>query len=89
MNGGQRVSDVLNGEPSPKGTPNQTATENWNTDNWDLFSILFFATTGYAHVVIRQFEGRKQGGELGDGVAAWQALAEKYDSYTIETRHAC
>ena len=83
------IFDVLNGEECPQDTSNPDAIEKWNSDNWDLFSILFFATTGSAHTVVRQFEGKKQGEGLGNGVAAWEALAEKYDSFTKETRRAC
>ncbi|CAN0584727.1 unnamed protein product, partial [Ectocarpus sp. 12 AP-2014] len=63
--------------------------EKWNSDNWDLFSILFFATTGSANTVVRQHEGKKQGEGFGNGTAAWLVLAEKYDSHTKEPRRAC
>ena len=50
---------------------------------------MFFATTGSANILVRQFESKRQGEGLGDGISAWLALAEKYDSYTKETRRAC
>lgn len=53
------IFDVQNGELSPQGASNQTATGKRNTDNWDLISIMFFATTGSAHNVAREFEGQK------------------------------
>ncbi|CAN0436056.1 unnamed protein product, partial [Ectocarpus sp. 13 AM-2016] len=82
------IFDVLNGEECSQDTSNPAAIENWNSDNWDLFSILFFATTGSANTVVRHYEGKKQGEGLVDGAAAWLTLAEKYDSHTKETRRA-
>ena len=41
------------------------------------------------NILVRQFEGKRQGEGLGDGIFAWLALAKKYDSYTKETRRAC
>ena len=50
---------------------------------------MFLTTTGSANTLVRQFKGKTQGEGLGDGISAWLALAEKYDSYTKETRCAC
>ena len=33
--------------------------------------------------------GKRQGEALGDGISAWLALAERYDSYVKETRRSC
>ena len=85
----KRLFGVLNGNPCPEGNTNATAIEQWNSDNCDLFSILFFATTRSADILVRQLEGKRQGEGLGDGIFAWLALAETYDSYTKETRRAC
>ena len=49
---------------------------------------MFFATTGSENIIVRQFEGKRQGEGLGDGIATWLALAEKDDSYTKKTRRA-
>ena len=38
---------------------NGTAIEQWSSNNCDLFSILFFATTGSANILVRQFEGAR------------------------------
>ena len=85
----KRLFGVLNRNPCPEGDTNATAIEQWNSDNCDLYSTLFFATTGSANILVHQFEGKRQGEGLGDGISAWLALAEKYDSYTKETRRAC
>ena len=37
----------------------------------------------------RQFEGGRQGEGLGGGISTWLALAEKFGSYTKDTRRAC
>lgn len=62
--------DVLNGEGCPQGTKEAATIEKWNTNNWDIFSILFFATNGLANTLLRQFEGKKKGSGLGDGAVA-------------------
>ena len=85
----KRLFGVRNRNPCPEGDANATAIEQWNSDSCDLFSILFFATTGSANIFVRQFMGKRRVEVLGDGISAWLALAEKYDSYTKETRRAC
>ena len=85
----KRLFGVLNGSPCPEGDTNATAIEQGNSGKYDNFSIWFFAITGSANILVRQFKGKIQGEGLGDGVSARLALAEKYDSYTKETRRAC
>ena len=85
----KRLFGILNGNPCSEGDTNATVIEQWNSDNCNLFFILFFATTGSANILACQVEGKIQGEGLGDGISAWLALAEKYDSYTKETRRAC
>ena len=85
----KRLFGVLNGNPCPEVETNATAIEQWNSYSCDLFSILLFATTGSANILVRQFESKRQGEGLGDEITAWLAVAEKYDSYTKETRRAC
>ena len=85
----KRLFGILNGSPCPEGDTNATALEQWNSDNCDLFFILFFATTGSANILVRQFESKIQGEGLGDGISAWLTLAEKYDSDTKKTHRSC
>ena len=85
----KRLFGALNRNLCPKGDTNATAIEQWNSDNSYLFSILLFATTGSVNILVRQFEGNRQGKGLGDGISALLGLAEKYYSYTKEARRAC
>ena len=85
----KRLFGVLNGNPCPEGDTNATAIEQGNSEKCNQFSIWFFATTGSPNILVRQFKGKIQGEGLGDGISARLALAEKYDSYTKETRRAC
>ena len=85
----KRLFGVLNGNSCLEGDTNATAIEQWNSDHCDPFSILFFATTRSANILVRQFAGKRQGEGLGDGISAWLAHVDKYDSYTKETRRAC
>ena len=83
----KRLFGVLNGNPCPEGDTYATTIELWSSYNCDLFPILFFATTGSASILVHQFEGKRQGEGLGDGISAWLALAEIHDSYGDLTTH--
>ena len=65
-----RLFGVLNENQCPEGDTNATAIEQWNSDDCDLFFILFFASIGSANILVRRFEGKGQGEGLGDGISA-------------------
>ena len=72
----QRPSDLDNDQV--------TAREGWDDANNNLFSILYFTTSGSAFSVVRRFEGRIREGGLGHGQDAWAALREKFDGCSRE-----
>lgn len=83
------VSVVLDGTPCPKAAtedPNATAADKGNTAIYDLLSLLFVTTAGFANILVRQFESKKHGKGLRDRTAAWLALAETYDIQTKAAR---
>ena len=55
------------------------AREGWDDANHNLFSILYFTTSGPAFSVVRKFEGKTREGGVGHGQEAWAALHEKSD----------
>ena len=65
-----------------------TAREGWDNANHNLFSILYFTTSGPAFSVVRRFEGktRKDGAEHRQD--AWAALREKFDDCSREVLQA-
>ena len=67
----QRPSDLDNNQA--------TAREGRDDANQNLFSILFFTTSGPAFSVVRRFEGRTREDGVGHGQGAWAALREKFD----------
>lgn len=46
--------------------------------------MLFLATSGSANDVFKEFQGKLPGHRPGHGLAAWEALTEKYSSRTKE-----
>ena len=66
----KRLFSVLNRNSCLESDTNATAIEQWNSDHCNLFSIFFFATTGLANILVRQFEGKRRGEGLGDGIPA-------------------
>ena len=85
----KRLFGVVNGNSYPEGDTNATVLKKWNSDNCDLFFILCFVTTGSANILVHQFEGKRQGESLGDGISAWLALAESMTAIPKKTRRAC
>lgn len=81
---------VLDGTSCPQPTgSNADDIADWKQNNGHLFSILFFATEGSAHLTVRTHEGTSAQGSLGDGAAAWAALSARFDANTKEARRAC
>ena len=81
---------VLAGDPCPASTEsNADGIDKWPKTNCHLYSILFFATKGSAHITARAHEGTSTAGSLGHGAAAWAALSARFDGNTEEARRAC
>ena len=80
VQGSQRPSDLNNDQA--------TAREGWDDVNHNLFSILFFTTSGPAFSVVRRFEGRTRKGGVGHGNDTWEALREKFDGCSREALRA-
>ena len=65
-----------------------TAREGWDDANHNLFSILYFTTSGPAFSVVRRFEGKTREDGVGHGQDAWAALREKFDGCSREDLRA-
>ena len=73
----QRPSDLDNDQA--------TAREGWDDANHNLFSILYFTTSGPAFSVVRRFERKTREDGVGHGQDAWAALREKFEGCSRET----
>ena len=80
VQGSQRPSDLDNDQA--------TAREDWDDANHNLFSILFFTTSGPAFSVVLRFEGSTREDGVGHGQDVWAALREKFDGYSREALRA-
>ena len=66
-----------------------TNRESWDDDaNHNLFSILFFTTSGPAFSVVRRFEGKTRENGIGHGQDAWGAPRERFDGCSHEALRA-
>ena len=75
---------ILAGADSPaEPEPDEGDRAKWEQTNSRLFSLLFFVTSGSAHVTVLTHE------EAADGTAVWKALNERFDAHTQEDRRAC
>ena len=77
---------VLDGTPSPEET-DVDGVDARNKANNNIYSILYFHTDCSAYITVRAHESTKVGC-LGDCVAAWKALKERYDGNTKKARRA-
>ena len=77
---------VLDGTPCPEET-DVDGVNAWKKANNNIYSILYFHTEGSANITVRAHESTKVGC-LGDCVAAWKALKERYDGNTKKDRRA-
>ena len=84
------IFEIVQGSQRPSRLDNVqvTAREGWDGANYNLFSILFFTTSGPAFSVVRRFEGRTQEDGVGHGQDAWAALREKFDRCSREALRA-
>ena len=55
-----------------------TARESWDDANHNLFSILFYTTSGPAFSAVRRFEGKTREDGVGHRQDAWRALRDKF-----------
>ena len=65
-----------------------TAREGWDDATHDLFSILYFTTSGPDFSVVRRFEGNIREDGVGHRQDVWTALREKFDGYSREALQA-
>ena len=77
------IFEIVQGSQRLSGLDNDqvTAREGWDDANHNLFSILFFTTSGPALSVVRRFEGKTR-------EDAWGALHEKFDGCSREALRA-
>ena len=73
----QRPSDLDNDQA--------TTREGWDDANHNLFSILYFTTSGPTFSVVRRFERKTREDGVGHGKGAWAALREKFGGCSRET----
>ena len=71
---------VLDGAPRPEETDAEGVVA-WETANNHIYSISFVLTEGSANITVRAHENTEQGC-LGDEVAAWKSLKERFDGNT-------
>ena len=84
------IFDIVQGSQRPSGLDNEqmTACEGWDDANHNLFSILYFTTSGPAFSVVRRFEGKIRENGVGHGHNLWAALREKFDGFSREALRA-
>ena len=70
------IFEIVQGSQRQSGLDNDqvTAREGWDDANHNLFSILYFTTSGPAFFVVRRFEGKTREGGVGHGQDAWATL---------------
>ena len=78
---------VLDGEPCPTDIAEAVQAAEWRSTNNKLFSVLYFSTTGSANITVKAHMATTPG-DLGDGVAAWKALKDRFDGNNKEARRA-
>ena len=78
---------VLDRTPCLEGT-DVDGVNAWKNANNNIYSILQFHTEGSANITVRAHKSTEVGC-LGDGVAAWQGLKERFDGNTKKARRAC
>ena len=84
------IFEIVQGSQRPSGLDNDqvTASEGWDDADHNLFSILYFTTSGPAFSVVRRFEGKIRDDGVGHGQDAWAALPEKFDGCSREALRA-
>ena len=52
-------------------------------------SVLLLTMSDSVSDIVKKFEGKKAKDRTGDWHAVWEALNEKYNNHTNQTRRAC
>ena len=71
--------------PSDLDHDQATTREGWDDDNHNLFSILYFTTSGPTFYVVRRFERKTREDGVGHRKDVWAPLREKFDGCLRET----
>ena len=84
------IFEIVQGLQWPLGLNNDqvTAREGWDDANNNLFSILYFTTSGPAFSVVRRFEGKRREDGVEHRQNAWAALRKKFDGCSREALRA-
>ena len=84
------IFEIIQVSQRPSGLENDrvTAREGWDDENHNLFSILYFTTSGPAFSVVGRFEGKAREDGVGHGQDAWAALRSKFDDCSHEALRA-
>ena len=84
------IFKIVQGAQRPSRLDNDqvTAREGWDDANHNLFSILYFTTSGPAFSVVRRFEGKTREDGVRHGQDVWAALREMFDGCSREALRA-
>ena len=84
------IFEIVQESQRPSGLENDqvTAREGWDDANYNLFSILYFTTSGPAFSAVRRFEGKTREDGVGHGQDAWAALRDRFDGCSREALRA-
>ena len=84
------IFEIVQGSQRPSGLDNDqvTAREVWDDANHNLFSILYFTTSGPAFSAVRRLKGKTRQDEVEHGRDAWAALRKKFDDCSREALRA-
>ena len=78
------IFEIVQRPQRPSGLDNNqvAAREGWDNANHNVFSILYFTTSGPVFSVVRRFEGKTREDGVGHGHDVWAALREKFDGFS-------
>ena len=84
------IFKIVQGSQRPSYFDNNQATarEDWDDDNDNLYSTLYFTTSGPAFSVMRRFERTTRENGVGHGQDAWAALRERFNGCSREALRA-
>ena len=84
------IFEIVQGSQRPSGLDNNEVTtrEGWDDANQNLFSIIYFTTSGPAFPVVCRCEGKTREDGVGHGKDAWAAPREKFDGCSREALRA-
>ena len=84
------IFEIVQGSQGPSDMDNDQATarEGWDDANHNLFSILYFTTSGPAFFVVRRIEGKTREYGVGHRQDVWAALRKTFDGCSREDLRA-